>query len=284
MAGVAHEVKTEILAKESTVLGLDPDNFGEFGKARERITKLLETLPDARGICLATTSFGWVDLEYCNKRGIVVSNVPGYSRESVTEHTLTFLLCAAKRVLLTDRRTQKNAYKLEMGFELAGKTLGIIGLGNIGSRTAELAQGIWMNVIAYNHSPKSHPGVTMKSLDEVLRESDTIAFHTIHTDVNHRFFGVKELAKVKKGVIIVNTTDEAVVDEKAMAEAIKDGRVDTYVCEGTLFEGSPLEGQEQAIGLKGFGYYTREAIANLWMIFVDAISSHANGKPKYTVV
>jgi len=257
--------------------------LGGFEKARARSTLVMDACPNLKGIALATTSFGWVDLEYCKKRGITVSNVPGYSRESVAEHTLTLLLCMAKRVLITDRKTQQGKYVKEMGFELAGKTLGIIGIGNIGSRTAELARGIGMNVIAYNHSPKTVPGVTMKSLDEVLSESDALAFHTTHTDANHGFIGKEQIAKMKKGVIIVNTADEALIDEAAMAEALKSGQVDMYTSEGTLFEGTPLAGMERAIGLKGFGYYTREAIRNLFEIFADDIVAIVQGKPIHLV-
>jgi len=140
-----------------------------------------------------------------------------------------------------------------------------------------------MNVIAYNHSPKTVPGVTMKSLDEVLSESDALAFHTTHTDANHGFIGKEQIAKMKKGVIIVNTADEALIDEAAMAEALKSGQVDMYTSEGTLFEGTPLAGMERAIGLKGFGYYTREAIRNLFEIFADDIVAIVQGKPIHLV-
>lgn len=270
-------------AKDSDILGLDPDNFGGFEKARELTTPVMDACPKLKGVALATTSFGWVDLTYCKKRGISVSNVPGYSRESVAEHTITLLLCMAKRVLITDRKTQKGQYVKEMGFELAGKTLGIIGVGNIGSRTAELAQGIGMKVIAYNHSPKTVPGVTMKSLDEVLSESDAIAFHTTHTDANKGFIGKEQIAKMKQGVIIVNTADESLIDEIAMEEALKSGKVDMYTSEGTLFENTPLAGMERAIGLKGFGYYTREAIRNLFEIFADDVVAIAQEKPIHVV-
>lgn len=266
-------------ARNSDILGFDPDNFGGFEKARELTTPVMKACPNLKGVALATTSFGWVDLAYCKKREIPVVNVPGYSRESVAEHTIALLLCMAKRILITDRKTQKGQYVKEMGFELAGKTLGIIGIGNIGSRTAELAQGIGMKVIAYNHSPKTVPGVTMKSLDEVLSQSDALAFHTTHTDANHGFIGKEQIAKMKHGVIIVNTADEALIDEAAMAKAIKNGKVDMYTSEGTLFENTPLAEMERAIGLNGFGYYTREAIRNLFEIFADDVVTIAQGKP-----
>jgi lactate dehydrogenase-like 2-hydroxyacid dehydrogenase len=271
------------LARDSEYVGLDPDNFGGFEKARSRVTQVLETLPNVKGVTLATTSFGWVDLEYCKKRNITVCNVPGYSRESVAEHTIALLLCAAKRILVTDRRTQRNAYAMEMGFELKGKTLGIIGLGNIGSRTAEIALGIGMNVVAYNHSPKTMLSVEMKSLDEVVRVADALVLHTTHTDANRGFINTDVLSKMKKGVIVINTADVEVVDENAMKEALLSGIVDTYICEGSLFDSSPLKGIEHAIGLKGFGYYTKEAIHNLFEIFVQNIVSLAKNSPVHQV-
>jgi lactate dehydrogenase-like 2-hydroxyacid dehydrogenase len=271
------------MAKDSDVLGFDPDNFGGFEKAQDRLTKVMDSCPKLKGVALCSTSYGWIDLGYCKKRQIPVCNVPGYSRESVAEHTIALLLCMAKRIIITDRKTQKGAYEKEMGFELAGKTLGIIGLGNIGSRTAELAQGIGMNVIAYNRSPKNIPGVKMVSLDELLKESDAIALHITHTDANQKFFGKDALVKVKSGVIIVNTADEGAIDEAAMAEALKSGRVDMYTSEGTLFENTPMAGMERAIGLNGFGYYTREAIANLFEIFISDIEGLVKGKPQNIV-
>ncbi|OQX50823.1 hypothetical protein B5M47_02900, partial [candidate division CPR3 bacterium 4484_211] len=118
------------LAKDSEILAADPDNLGGFEKAQEgRFTQLMESLPNLKGVALATTSFSWIDLDYCKKREIVVTNVPYYSAESVAEHVLALLICLAKKIILTDRRTQQGKYKLDMGFELKGKTLGVIGLG-----------------------------------------------------------------------------------------------------------------------------------------------------------
>lgn len=271
------------LAKGSEILGLDPDNFGGFEKARERVTQLLDVTPTVKGISLATTSFGWIDLEYCRKRGISVSNIPGYSREAVAEHTIAMLLCMAKRILITDRKTQKGSYVKEMGFELKGKTLGIIGIGNIGTRTAEIAKGIGMNVIAYNRTPKTVPGVIMKSLEEVLKESDAIAFHTTHEDSNKKFIGTKEIALMKKGVIIVNTADREIIDESALAEGIQSRHVDMYAYEAEDLTSPPLGSLERAIGLKGFGYFTKEAIVNLFDIFITDLKALTEGKPQNVV-
>ena len=272
------------MAKGAEIVGVDPDPLGGFEKAKEKLTKIMESLPNLKGVCLSTTSFGWVDLEYAKKREIPVSNVPGYSKESVAEQAIAFLLGAAKRIFVSDRRTQKDKYFLDQGFELRGKTFGIIGLGSIGSATAELANGIGMKVIAYNRSPRKIRGVKMVSLNQLLKESDAISLHTTHEETNNNMIGKAELAKMKEGVIIVNTVDRELVDEKAMADALKSKKVDTYVYEGEDLVHTPLAKLENAIGFKGFAWFTKEALDNLYKIWVSNLVALAKGKPQNRVV
>ena len=272
-----------VMAKEADIIGCDPDPFGGFEKAKDKLSKIIESLPNLKGICLSTTSFGWVDLKLCKKRGVPVSNVPGYSRESVAEQAIAFLLGASKRIFVSDRRTQKDKYFLDQGFELKGKTLGIIGLGNIGSVVAELAKGIGMKVIAYNRSPKKIKDVKMVSFDQLLKESDAISLHTTHEEANNNMIGRAELTKMKKGVIIVNAVDRELVDEKAMAQSLESGKVDTYVYEGEDLIHTPLAGLENAIGFKGFAWYTKEALENLYSIWVSNLVALAKGKPQNVV-
>lgn len=271
------------MAKGAQIVGVDPDPLGGFEKAKEKLTTIMKSLPNLKGVCLSTTSFGWVDLEWCKKHKIPVSNIPGYSRESVAEHALALLLCLAKRIIVSDRKTQKGEYKLEMGFELKGKTLGIIGLGNIGGRVAELAQGIGMKVIAYNRTQKKMKGVKMKSFNELLKESDAISLHTTHETANNQMIGAKEITKMKKGAIIVNTVDRELVDEKAMADAIKSGKVYSYAYEAEDLVHTPLAKLENAIGIKGFAWYTKEALENLYKIWIENLSALVKGKPQNRV-
>lgn len=272
-----------IMAKGADIIGCDPDPLGGFEKAKDKLSKIVESLPNLKGVCLSTTSFGWVDLELCKKRGVPVSNVPGYSKESVAEQAIAFLLGASKRIFVSDRRTQKDEYFLDQGFELKGKTLGIIGLGNIGSVVAELAKGIGMKVIAYNHTPKKIKDVKIVLLDQLLKESDAISLHITHEEANNNMIGRDELAKMKKRVIIVNTVDRELVDEKAMAQALESGKVDTYVYEGEDLIHTPLAKLENAIGFKGFAWYTKEALENLYSIWVSNLVALAQGKPQNVV-
>jgi len=271
------------MAKGADIVGCDPDPLGGFEKAKEKLSAIINSLPNLKGVCLSTTSFGWIDLDLCKKRQIPVSNVPGYSKESVAEQAIAFILGASKRIFVSDRRTNQGKYFLDLGFEVRGKTLGVIGLGSIGSATAKLAKGVGMKVIAFNRSPKKMPGVTMVSLEKLLEQSDFISLNTTHESANDNMIGKSELNRMKKGVIIVNTVDRALVDEQAMAQALKSGQVDTYVYEGEDLIHTPLAGLENAIGFKGFAWYTKEALENLYKIFVGNVVALAKGKPQNLV-
>lgn len=270
------------LIKNADILAADPDNVGGFEKAKPRMTQLVESLPKLLGVALATTSYGWIDLGYCSKRNIPVANIPGYSREAVAEHTLGLLLALAKRIIVTDRRTQKGQYKIGLGFELLGKTLGIIGLGSIGSRVAELGLGIGMRVIACNRSQKNILGVEMKSLDDVLKESHAISIHT-HGKGNLGMMGKEAISKMKNGVIIVNTANREIVDEQAMADGITSGKVYGYAYEAEDLEQGPLVGLEDAVGVQGFGWYTRESLFRQLEILIDNIKAISEDKPIHVV-
>jgi phosphoglycerate dehydrogenase-like enzyme len=272
------------LAAGADIIVPDPDPFGGFEKVKPVLMKVIESLPNLKGVCLSTTSFGWVDLDYCKKRNLPVSNVPGYSKESVAEHALALLLCLAKKIIVLDRRYHKGEYKIEMGNELKGKTLGIIGLGNIGGRVAELAMGVGMKVIANDVFSKNMKGVEMKSLDEVLTEADFISLHTTHEDKNKNLISRDQIAKMKEGVIIVNTVDRDLVNEQDMAEALKSGKVSSYAYEAEDLENTPLAKLDNAVGLKGFAYYTKEALANLFQIVTDNILALAKGTPQNRVI
>lgn len=267
------------IAMGSDILAVDPDNFGGFDSARSKLSELIGTIPNLKGLALDTTSFGWVDLEYCKNRKIAVTNIPGYSRESVAEHTIALMLAVSKRILISDRRTQRGEYKLMMGTDLKGKTIGIIGLGNIGSRVAEIAQGFGMKVIAYNRSPKRQTGVKMLTFKEVLQQSDFLTIHTTHEDKNRQMFAKEQFDQMKEGVVIVNTIDRDMFNEQDLAEAIQSRKVSGYIDEAGSTAGTPLEGLENAFGMKSFGWYTKESMENLMEIWVDNIVSLAKDKP-----
>jgi lactate dehydrogenase-like 2-hydroxyacid dehydrogenase len=127
-------------------------------------------------------------------------------------------------------------------------------------------------------------GVKMVSFNELLKQSDAITLHTTHETANNGIVGKQELAKMKKGVFIINCVDRELVDEKAMAQALKSGKVDTYVYEGEDLIHTPLAKLENAIGFKGFAWYTKEALENLYQIWLSNLVALSKGKPQNRVV
>lgn len=272
------------LAKDSEILAFDPDNIGGFEMAPKRLIKLMEAMPKIKGLALSTTAFGYIDLGYCKKRRIVVTNVPYYSTESVAEHAFALMLGCAKRIFVTDRKTQKGKYRLEIGFELKGKTLGVIGLGHIGSRTAELGKAIGMKVIAWNRTSKQSVEVEMKSIDEVLSQSDVISLHLAENEETKGFLSKEKIAKLKNGVVVVNTADRSLVDEEAMAKVLKSGKVDSYALEAEDLTSPPLGEIESAILLRGFGWYTKESLERNKEIWVNNIEGIAKDSPQNALI
>jgi len=275
------------LCKGFQIIGADPDNLGGFERAKSQLTKIIDRLPSLKGIALASTSTEWIDLKLCRKKKIIVTNIPHYSTESVAEHTVGLLICLAKNIIINDRKFwsgKESKFGSGPGFELKGKTLGVIGLGSIGSRVAELAQAIGMRVIAYNRSLKKQKGVIMKSLNYVLSQSDALSIHLGCNKQTHHFISKKEITHMKKGVIIVNLIgpvppEQEVVDKKAMSRALKMGKVAFYAYEGEDLTNNPLSKAENAIGLKGFAWYTKDALDRAKKIWVDNIVGLTKNKP-----
>lgn len=267
------------LAQGSQIIAPGPEIFGGFEKAPPRLTQLMSNLPGLKGVALATTSYDWVDLAYCRKRNILVTNVPFYSTESVAEHVLCLLLAIAKKIIISDRRNRGGKYKLDLGTELKSKTLGVIGLGHIGSRVAELGLALDMNVVAYNRTPKHSTVAGMKSLNQVLAEADMISVNLASNTETNNFISREQINKMKPGVMIVNLADRKIVDETAMAAALKSKRIAAYAYEGEDLDSGPLAKIDTAIGLKPFAWYTKEALANAAEIWTKSILSLVGGKP-----
>lgn len=269
----------EKLTQLVDILAIDPDNLGGFEVAPDLIPKLLDKNPRIKYLALSTTSYGYIDKQLCMSRGIKVTNIPHYSSESVAEHAISLLLGCSKRIFLSDRRSQKGKYKLEIGHEIAGKTLGIIGMGSIGQRTGELAMALGMKVIAWNRTPKAVKGIEMKELDQVLSASDYVSIHLIDSPETSGIISKINISKLKRGVMIINTASRDLIDENALAIALKSGVVDNYALEAEDLVSGPLGKLENAFLFKGFGWYTKEALERNKEIWVNNIVGLAQGKP-----
>jgi phosphoglycerate dehydrogenase-like enzyme len=261
----------------SQILGIDPDNLGGWEQVEDNLQQLVESLPKLTGLALGTTAFHYVNQDYCSQQGISTTYVPGYSSESVAEQSMAFLFGLMKRIFATQKLMAKNEYELLLGTELKGKTLGIVGLGNIGQKVATLANGLGMKVVAYNRTPKKIEGVEQMTIDQVVTAADALSLHIATNEETKKFLNEGLIAKIKPGMFMVNTADRTLVDEQALSQALKSGRVDSYAVEAAEKIG-PLSELDNVFFFKGFGWHTKEALAKNKQIWVENIKALTRGK------
>jgi len=166
-----------------------------------------------------------VDLAAAAASGVRVTNTPGVSAISIAEHCLALLLAVARRIPQIDRETRAGGWPRGSSLELHNKTLGIIGLGAIGSRFARLGRGIGMRVIAWTRAPRLQPEFQMVALEELLRASDVVSLHLRLSGESRDFIGGRELEMMRPSAILINTARGAIVNEEALIRALTAKRI-----------------------------------------------------------
>ncbi len=208
-----------------------------------------ETLPEGddapRLVCVCATGYDNIDLDVCRDRGIAVSNVVGYSTESVTQVTVGLVLSLLTHLSAYTASTADGTYTnggcanrlIPPYHEISGMTWGILGAGKIGSRVAEVARALGCNVLTCRRRPDKNS----VDLDTLLHESDIITIHTPLTSETRGLIGREALAKTKRGVVIVNMARGAVTDEAALAEAVLGGHIGGFGADVFSVEPFPEE-------------------------------------------
>lgn len=215
--------------------------------------ELIDAAPHLRLICEAATGVNNIDLAYAEEKGIPVRNVAGYSTDSVVQCTFMHILSLVGRSRYFDGYVKDGRYSASGIFteasspyhELSGKTIGIIGMGNIGSRVARAAEAFGMKVCYFSTSGTSHcKDYPSLPLDELLRTSDVVSVHAPYNERTAGLIGSAQLSLMKPSAIIVNMGRGGIVDENALAEAVDAGTIagaalDVFVTE-PLPQDSPL--------------------------------------------
>jgi len=209
--------------------------------------EVLQALSD-RGLLLVAlrcAGFNNVDIEAAQRLGICVARVPAYSPHSVAEHTLALMLALNRKTHRAYNRIRDGNFSLHglLGFELRGRTVGIIGTGRIGQAVAEIMRGFGCNMLAYDIAQNpacSALGVNYVGLDELYRASDIITLHCPLNQQTRHLIDAAALERMRRGVMLLNTSRGAVVDTAAVIAALKSGQVgylgmDVYEQEGDLF-------------------------------------------------
>ena len=192
-------------------------------------------------IALRCAGYTNVDIEHAFGKLHVV-RVPAYSPYAVAEHAMALLLTSIRRIHKAYIRTRDHNFSLAglTGFDLHGKTVGVVGTGKIGRVFSDICRGFGMNIIAYDKFPAKDSGLDYVSLDEIWEKADIISFHCPLTDETRHMVNADSIAKMKKGVVLVNTSRGALIDSEALLEGIKDRKVgaaclDVYEEESDVF-------------------------------------------------
>ena len=202
--------------------GADAVVLSNFPFRRE----VMERCPELKMVCVAFTGVDHVDVDYCRERGIAVSNCAGYSTVAVADLVFGLVIALARNILPCDARCRTGGTKDGLvGFELEGKTFGVIGAGAIGSRVARIAAAFGCRVLVWSRTKKELPDAEFVSLDTLLRESDIVSLHVPQTPETIGLIGKAELAKMKPTAFLINTARGPVVDTAALAEALKNGTI-----------------------------------------------------------
>ena len=167
----------------------------------------LDACPKLKMLSIAFTGLDHIDMEECQRRGIIVKNAAGYSTEAVAELAIAMMIDVYRKVLENDKITRECQRKGIMpGREIGGKTVGIIGMGNIGQRVAKLLNAFGCKVLAWNRTPKTVEGVTFVDKETLLRESDIVTLHIALNNETRDFITAKDLKLMKSSAILINTT------------------------------------------------------------------------------
>lgn len=180
-------------------------------------------------VARAGVGYDNIDVAAATQMGILVTNVPGANSRAVAEMTLGLIFDVARRISLMDRRMRAGAWKGHIGFELCDKVLGIVGTGDIGRKVARLGAGIGMRILCHSRTQDQawadEIGARYVPLDELLKASDVVSLHVALTEHTRNLISESELSLMKPSSILVNTSRGEVVDEAALFQALKDGRV-----------------------------------------------------------
>ena len=257
----------------------------------------LAQLPQLKYIGILATGYNIIDVEETRTRGIVVANVPAYSTDSVAQMTFAHVLNITNRIEHYADQNRKGQWSAAADFcywdtplsELAGKTFGIVGLGNIGQKVASIALSFGMRVIALTSKKAEEmpKGVEKADLEELLTQSDVLSLHCPLTENTREMINRQSLAKMKRGAILVNTGRGPLVNEADVADALAEGRLAGYGSDVMSSEppkaDNPLLKQPNAFITPHIAWATAEARGRLMATAIENAKAFIAGKPQNVV-
>jgi (S)-sulfolactate dehydrogenase len=274
-------------------VGLKPDELEKIVAGYDALAvrsntkvnaKLLEKAARLKVVGRAGVGVDNVDMEAATRRGVVVMNTPGGSSTTVAELTLAHMLALARHVAAATASVKAGKWEKKkfQGHELAGKTLGVVGIGNIGSIVVDRCRALRMRVVAYDPfisaEAAARLGVTQVTLDELWREADVVSLHVPLTEQTRNLVNAATLAKMRKGALLVNCARGGVVDEEALADALASGHLGGAALD--VFEKEPPAPEHPLFKLDTFvctphlGASTEEAQAAVAVAIAEQLAAY----------
>jgi len=251
--------------------------------------QLLAAAPRLRVVSTCSVGVDHIDVAACSARGVRVGYTPGVLTDATADLAFALLLAAARRIPEADRFVRAGRWvkpwepSLLLGKELAGATLGVIGLGAIGAAVAQRARGFGMRVVGWTRSGRGAPGVeSVRGLDALLAQSDVVSVHVARTPETLGLLDARALARMKRGAILVNTARGGIVDERALCEALASGQLsaaalDVFARE-PLPPDSPLLAAPNLVLAPHIGSATRETRARMAQLCVSNLVAALRGE------
>ena len=247
--------------------------------------KVIENAPALKVISRYGVGVDRVDLEAAKDRKVLVCNTPGVNSNAVADLAFGLLLCIARKVHILDRKTKEGEWPRSNGFELYGKTMGILGLGAVGKAVAKRASGFSMKIIAYdpfmdwNYAEAN--GIVAATFDDVVKEADFISLHLPFMEETRNIISGNVMKSMKRGVIILNTARGGLIDEDAACELLKSGHLGGLGLDAFTTEppgASPFFGFENVVVTPHTGAHTIEALAAMAELSVKNLIEVLSGK------
>ncbi len=252
---------------------------------------VFDRVPSLRHIAVVGTGTDNVDLEAADAAGVVVTNTPGVTRRSVAEHALALLFAAARSIPHHDRDMRAGEWRHQRGFELRDKTVGVLGLGAVGSEFAKLANALGMRVVAWSMRHDlvraQECGAELCDLDELYARSDILSLHLRSTPRTRHMWDAKAFAQMRPGVVLINTARGALIDDEALVAALQTGRVaaaslDVFHPE-PLADGHPFRDVPNLVLTPHVGVATPEANDALLADVAANLRAWLDGAPRNVV-
>jgi lactate dehydrogenase-like 2-hydroxyacid dehydrogenase len=247
--------------------------------------KFIETVKNIKAICIPTTSFAWVDGAFLRSKNIDLLNAPKYSTESVAEYAISLMLNLAKKLPLIIKNGWKLDTSLHRGWEIKGKTMGIIGLGSIGTRIAEMGKAMGMHVIYWSRTARDN-SFSYQELKDLMKQSDFI-FPTLARNKDTVKIITKDLLNImKKGSFLVSITGNDLFDVDYATELVNKGKLSGLAFESDKYTINNIKFNDfrgNILVTPPIAWYTQESFINDMKLWTENIISAVKGKPQNVV-